>query len=256
MSKLKGLAWIGVTAGLAVVAAVGLPRLARHLPWSTEERLAALVPVPAGTVCDDPAGEAALARLRARLYPQLPDDAGVPLRVAVIHGDTVNAYASLGGRVYVYEGLLREAASPEELAGVLAHEIEHVRRRHVIQGAVVSLGTWASLQAVFGAGGDGLAHTLLTLGFSREQETEADEGGLARLRRGQVDAAGFAAFFERAGKSGEVPAILSSHPSGPERARRAAAARGYPTRPVLDDAGWTALRDICSGSPRLSRPGP
>jgi predicted Zn-dependent protease len=70
-------------------------------------------------------------------------------------------------------------------------------------------------------------------------------GGLERLRRAQVDAAGFAAFFERAGKSAEPPAIVSSHPASAFRAEMAARYRGYPVRPVLDAGQWKRLRSMC-----------
>lgn len=247
MSKRKGLMWVGVAAGLAVIAAVGLPRLARHVPWSVERWIGSISQSPAGeTVCGAPsAGQVSLRHLVQRLYPLFPDDSRVPLSIQVIRGSTVNAFATLGGRIYVYDGLLQRAQSPEELAGVLAHEMEHVRQRHIIQGAVVSLVTWGGLKTIFQGSDFNMTHTLLSLSFSREQEAEADEGGLERLRAAQIEAAGFAKFFERARQSDSPPAILSSHPSDDERAARAARFTGYPTRPALPPAEWAALRGIC-----------
>jgi len=248
MSKLKGLLWLGVAAGIGLVAAVGLPALARHVPWRVERWMGSFGSSPGGdALCGAPstAGQAALQNLVQRLYPLRMDPRDVPISVQIVRGATVNAYATLGGRIYVYDGLLQRAQSPEELAGVLAHEMEHVRQRHIIQGAVVSLVTWGGLKAIFQGSDFNMAHTLLSLSFSREQEAEADEGGLERLRAAQIDAAGFAKFFERARQSESPPAILSSHPSQDERAARAARFTGYPTRPALLPGEWAALRGIC-----------
>ena len=250
MSKRKGLVWAGLAAGLAVVASVGLPALAKQIPWRVERWLAGLTDGPQGaSVCHDAppaAGSDALNRLVVRLYPLDAEDRTIPIEVALLRGDTVNAFATLGGRIYLYDGLLQQARSPEELAGVLAHEIEHVRHRHIIQGVVVSAATWGGLKAIVGGAADaGVAHALLTLSFSREQEAEADEDGLRRLRTAGVDADGLVRFFERTARSGSAPAILSSHPADTDRADRAARFRGYPVRAVLSAEQWAALRGLC-----------
>ena len=250
MSKRKGLVWAGLAAGLAVAVHAGLPGLARHVPWRVERWLAAVASDPALTgVCHGDAqsgGTDALNDVVGRLYPLDAADRAIPIQVSVVRGDTVNAFATLGGRIYVYDGLLQQARSPEELAGVLAHEIEHVRHRHIIQGAVVSAATWGGLRAIFGGASDaGIAHSLLTLSFSREQEAEADEDGLRRLRTAGVDADGLVQFFERAGRSASAPALVSSHPADADRAQRAARFRGYPVKPVLSADRWVALRGLC-----------
>ena len=248
MSKWKGLVWVGIAAGLGVVAAIGLPRLAKHIPWSVERRLGSIGDEPADhLVCNGSAstGQRALDPLVRRLYPLTAEDRAVPMSIAVIRGSTVNAFATLGGSIYVYDGLLQQAQSPDELAGVLAHEIEHVRDRHIVQGAVVSLVTWGGLKAIFQNGDPGVAHTLLSMSFSREQEAEADEGGLQRLRSAHISALGFVQFFERARQSGSLPAIISNHPADEDRAARAVRFTGYSTRPALTSEEWRMLRDIC-----------
>ncbi len=252
MSKAKGLAW--TTAAIAVAAgfAVGLPGLARHVPWPVERWLGRLAGTPRqDSVCRSratPESRAALARLVRRIYPLYPEDDALPISVDVVVGSTVNAYASLGGRIYVYEGLIQQARSPEELAGVLAHEIEHVRRRHIIQGMVVNLATVGGLRAMLpgsASGSAGAAQVLLSLTFSRDQEAQADAGGLERLRAAHVDAAGFANFFARAQADAQPPPILSNHPSNGSRLERAAAYTGYPVEPVLSGAQWERVRQYC-----------
>jgi predicted Zn-dependent protease len=250
VSKAKGLLWVAA-AGLAGALAVpGLPVVARHTPWFIEHALAGLIGTgPGAAPCSgraQPAAAPLFEKLTRRIYPLDSEDAALPITIAVVPGKAVNAYASLGGHIYVFDGLIQEAQSPEELAGVLAHEIEHVRNRHVLQGAAVNLLTFGALAS----GGDPsagsrLAYLLLTMKFSRQQEEEADLQGLERLRKARVDAAGFQAFFDRARKMPEAPALLSSHPPSAYRSQLAARFRGYPVEPVLSAGEWQTLQSIC-----------
>jgi len=249
MSRAKGLIWMAAIGAAAAATAAGLPWLAGKVPWPVERALAGMLGgAPAGEPCQgQPPFQAGknLDRLVARIYPLDREDTEVPIRVTVLPGNSVNAFAVLGGQIYIYDGLLQQARSPEELAGVLAHEIEHVRNRHIIQAMAVNLTTLGAVGAGDASAASRLAYLLLTMKFSRTQEEEADLGGLERLRRAQVDAAGFTAFFERAGKSAEPPAILSSHPGSEFRAQRAAQYRGYPVRPALDPNQWKVLVSMC-----------
>lgn len=242
----KGLLWLAATVLLAFTAAYGLPRLARATPWPVE-KLAGRVLDGSRPECgaQRPASEAALRKLVARLYPLDAEDRSFPLSVEVVRSRQVNAFATLGGRVYVNDALLKQARSPEEVAGVLAHEIEHVKRRHVIEGVMSRLLTFGALSHVLG-GWNGLARTLLNLSYSRTQEREADEGGLERLRRAQVSTGGFASFFQRlSAEGGSVPALLSDHPGNAERQKLAERFAGGPSRPILTGAEWDSLKAIC-----------
>ena len=113
----------------------------------------------------------------------------------VVDDAQVNAFAVPGGHVVVFTGLIRAAASSDELAGVLAHEIQHVVLRHSVRGLVRTMGWRAALSIVFGdvgplSGVGELASRLGSLKFSRDQETAADLGGLALLRRARIDPRG------------------------------------------------------------------
>jgi hypothetical protein len=258
-SKTRGLLWVLATVALAAGAAVGLPHAARHMPWRVERWMAGILGSgPAGAPCQgagQPGAIDALEALVRRIDPVFPGDRTVPISVDVIPGDTVNAYASLGGHIHVFDGLLQQTQSPEELAGVLAHEIEHVRNRHIIQDVAVKLLTISALKVVLPGDHSGeaqAAYLLLTLRFSRQQEDEADRLGLQRLQAAQVDAAGLQRFFARARAMPSPPAILSSHPSDDSRAELAAQFRGYPVRPVLDGPQWQALRNLCGPHRRPS----
>jgi beta-barrel assembly-enhancing protease len=141
---------------------------------------------------------------------------------------TVNAFATPGGYLYVYSGLLLAADNAAELAGVLGHEAGHVVARHSARQMVDAYGleTVASIAAgqnpgavsqlaaaVAGKGG--------MLAFSRADETEADEYGARYSAAAGYDPHGIATFFEKLLKSeGKQPgwaAMLSDHPATPER---------------------------------------
>jgi predicted Zn-dependent protease len=156
----------------------------------------------------------------------------------VVESATVNAFALPGGQIVVYTGLLREAESAEQLAGVLAHEMAHVTRRHGMQRIAQSLGVVAAVQLLFGdvSGVMAVAVELLREGainsYSREQEHEADMDGVERMRWAGLDPRALADFFELLGKKeGQLPSVLrwlGTHPDLAQRVKdvRARAARG------------------------------
>ena len=251
-SKAKGLLWVVVAIVIASVAAIGLPYFAKHVPWSVERWMAGAFGSPSvGPPCQgnsNPESLALFQKVVKRIYPLYPEDNSLPISIDVVPGNTVNAFATLGGHIYVYDGLIKQAESADELAGVLAHEIEHVRNRHIIQSIAVNLFTIETLRFLLPGNHQvdaQVAYLLLNLKFSRQQEYEADERGLERLRAAHVDAAGFQQFFARAEKMPSPPQILSNHPSSEYRAQLAERFRGYPTEPIMDLTEWKILRTIC-----------
>jgi predicted Zn-dependent protease len=240
-SKSKGLLWVVIAIVVAAGVAIGLPGMAKHVPWTVERWMAGILGGPAvKNACQGRSHPEALTlfrRLVQRLYPLAPGDSELPITIEVVPGKTVNAYATLGAHIYVFDGLLKQVQSADELAGVLAHEIEHVRNRHIIQGVAVNLFTLGALKVVLP--GDHqtesqIAFLLLTLKFSRQQEYEADVAGLERVRMARVDAAGFQQFFARAEKMPSPPQIISNHPANELRAELAARFKGYPVEPLMD----------------------
>ena len=140
--------------------------------------------------------------------------------------DSVNAFAVPGGRVIVHSGLIAQAASAEELAGVLAHEVQHVELRHSLRQMIHTAG-WAAVLTV--ALGDVSAmtgifvHQLGNLQYSRSLESEADVAGLHAMARAGIPLAGMRDFFahmqakEKKNGIGIDIALLSSHPATGER---------------------------------------
>jgi predicted Zn-dependent protease len=243
----------------------GLPaiagRIAPLVPASVEARLgAAMDPQiraefggPSGMkTCTAPAGLAALAELVGR-YEKLAD-LHVPLKVVVVDNPMVNAFALPGGYIYLMRGLIQRARSPDEVAGVLGHEIGHVKFRHGLQSAIQSGGLGFLLGTIFGdfAGGTAIllaSRTLLSSAFSRDAEREADAFGVDLMLKGGGNPEGLAGFFGSAGGGGAPGALnwLTSHPASAER--EAAIRRLAQNRPVLSPAltpdQWQALRGIC-----------
>lgn len=185
-------------------------------------------------------GESAFESMRAQM--QLRDDSEAARAVRVIgerlvkgsryryefhlvEDPAVNAFALPGGIVVVNTGLLRASHRAEEVAGVLAHEVQHVERRHGLKGIVKQLGlslVWTLVTGDVGSGAAGeIARNMLGLKFSRDAEREADEAGFQTLLRAGIDPSGMAEFFrvleKTAQTAGAPPAILSTHPDSAER---------------------------------------
>lgn len=141
----------------------------------------------------------------------------------VAEDSSINAFAVPGGYVVVNTGLIQAADSAEEVAGVLAHEVQHVELRHTLKNMVHSLGLRAALALALGdvgstALGD-MAATLGELKFSRDLESEADKNGLAALKRAGIAPQGMVSFFDKLRKQegATPPALLSTHPASEAR---------------------------------------
>ena len=208
--------------------------------------------------CAEERGLAALGEMSARLEGTV--DLPYPLHVSVLDHPMVNAFAVPGGRVVLFRGLIEQARSPEEVAGVLAHEIAHVVHRDPTVGLLRSAGTAGILGLlvgdVFGAAVV-VAGTEAVMNAQYQQDVErrADDTAVAMLRDAGLPSEPFAGFFrrlaERYGGSMGMFDYLASHPALDDRAERAAAGdalKGAPYRPALDDATWLALRQVCSAT--------
>jgi predicted Zn-dependent protease len=141
---------------------------------------------------------------------------------------TVNAFATPGGYLYVYSGLIMAADNEAELAGVMAHETGHVVARHSARQMVDAYGIQAVSAMVLGKNPGLLAQlggAVGTKGFmlanSRSDETEADEYGARYAAAAGYDPHGLVTFFDKLRKQeGNIPgmlAILSDHPATPDR---------------------------------------
>lgn len=223
--------------------------LAPLVPRSVENRLGdAMVGDFGGRTCSSVRGDAALASLAGELGA---GEAGVR-SVEVLDMKLVNAAALPGGRIVLFRGLIERASSPDELAGVLAHEIGHVRHRDVMAALLRQFGLSVLLG---GANGQvsGALTGLLSLTYSRDAERAADRYAIERLRRATIAPDATAAFFDRmgGGKRGErverATSWMASHPVSAERKQAFLASRvaGTRYRPALGAADWRAVRTMC-----------
>ncbi len=163
-------------------------------------------------------------------------DAKVPFVIKVVDTDEVNAFALPGGYFYVNKGLILEAETESELAGVMAHEISHVTARHATERMTkAQLLQFASLPALFIGGGYftqmaiynglGLGMSLAVLGITRKSEEEADQLGTQYLWNTGYDPEGYLTFFQKMQekekeKPGKFAGFFRTHPSVEDRVEK------------------------------------
>lgn len=248
-SRLKGLGWVVLACLVGMAIAVGLSPLAHVVPWSWETKLGSLLDTGfAQRECRYRAQpDALLRRVVQRLYPVEDGDRNFSIQVRVATDPAINAYATLGGKIAVNSGLLHKAESPEELAGVLAHEIEHVRHRHIMERTLVHLLTAEGFQLIFGghsSAGDWVRY-FLGMDFTKAQERQADEDGLRRLQQAHIDNRGFREFFARMEKADSSLAFLSDHPSNRERLELTQRFANLDVTPIMTAEEWKELKNYC-----------
>ncbi len=129
--------------------------------------------------------------------------------------ETLNAFATPGGYIYVYTGLIKFLDSEDQLAGVMGHEIAHAALRHSTRQMTKSLGVSILAQAVLGKSEalSQVVNGLVNLKFSREHETESDEYSVIYLCGTSYNASGAAGFFKKMQGQGGTPEFLSTHPN-------------------------------------------
>lgn len=199
--------------------------------------------------CDTPAGTAALNRMMTRFTGTGKITYQIDARV--IDHEMINAFAAPGGQVVILRGLLDAAESPDEVAGVLAHELGHVESRDPLREAIRSAGSAGILSLVLGDATGGtitaiMAEQMLSSAYTRTAEEKADSFGLDLLAAAKISPKGFEVFFDRiADMGGELPEVFSSHPATQSRKDKAAAAAIYDATAALSDADWQALKTIC-----------
>ena len=275
----RALFWaVGAAVSAVLILFVLIPQmadeLAEHVPPAREQALGDAVAQQLETlltldgseppgICTAEEGVMALDRMRGRMSANI--SLPYPLRVSVVDHEMVNALALPGGRILIFRGLIEAADTPEEVAGVLAHEIGHVVNRDPVRGVLRAAGTAGIIGLLLGdfygasviaAGSD----AVLNASHQREAERLADEAAYALLGRAGLPSEPFAAFFDRL-KEQHGDAVgplryIASHPDLSGRAQRAAAADTIGTNPfqaVLDDRAWIALKNICDEAKPLSQ---
>ncbi len=163
--------------------------------------------------------------------PQIKYKSTFPYKVTLINDDkTINAFATPGGYIYVYTGLLKFVDNEATLAGVLAHEIGHAEERHGTQHMTTQLGADIALSLALGNNPSQLAQLagnaavlLGTLKNSRDDELEADTDSFNYLRSTQYWPGSIKYFFDKMTQlegratTGTLAQWTSTHPTSEKR---------------------------------------
>lgn len=212
--------------------------------------------------CEGRPGQEALAALGRRIAAGA--DTPFEVNVRAVRAPMLNAFALPGGPILITDDLIRDAKSPDELSAVVAHEVSHIEKRHVMQAVWRSLGIGLLLDAVVGGGsGAGQQAVLLAgqatdLHYGRDAESEADMRGQQLLHKQGLSSQGMASFFARLGHEADrqaktdrdggglstVTEFASTHPDSVRRARAARAAE-QPGGVALTPAEWAAIKASC-----------
>ena len=159
-----------------------------------------------------------------------------------------------GGKVYLFSGLLAKAENADEIAGVLAHELGHLKHRDNTRNLIYNGGTSFLIGLLFGdvTGSGALifaSRSLVTASHTREAEQNADTFAIEVMHRlGRSPKALGDLLFRVTGKEVDKPmSVLSNHPLTEDRLKRMSDEDRPPTGPPLLTAQeWASLKAICT----------
>jgi Zn-dependent protease with chaperone function len=267
-ADLPGAKGVAVIVGWSVAALVSIvlmvlfvvplaaDRLTPLIPYAVEKRIGEVADKQVkvifdGKQCENPAGVAAFRKLVDTL--RQAGDVDATADATVIANEIANAIALPGGKIYVFEGLLAKAENVDELAGVLAHELGHVKNRDGLRNLIYNGGTSFLIGLLFGdvTGSSAIifaSRELFQASHSREAERTADQTTIDIMRKLGRSPKPMGEFLLRVtGKEkGKGLALISSHPLSEDRLARMSQQDQAPTAPPLLTAGeWAALKAIC-----------
>ncbi len=167
--------------------------------------------------------------LADRVTEAMEIEDSMPITLHYSNDELVNAYATIGGHVYFFKGLLSLLPHENALTMLMAHEFSHVSRRHTAKGLggglAVAMGT-----SLFGLTGDNglfsFGTALSSTSFSRKMETQADETALEAVNKMYGHVAGAGALFEAFMQQRDADAntkfdkFLSTHPLDEQRIQK------------------------------------
>jgi Zn-dependent protease with chaperone function len=205
--------------------------------------------------CSGSTGKAALGSLVARLTASEPGQAPT-ISVEVRKLPVINAFTLPGGKVVLSGSLIAAATTPDEVAGVLAHELGHAHHQDPEVALVRLTGLQLLISLASGSDGGNVLSNIVGLAaflrYSRAAEERADDYAQELLQAARIDPLGLKRFFERiedkdrsASAFGTLGNIFSTHPGTEARIARIKPLAGGPGRPALDQRQWQDLRRIC-----------
>lgn len=194
-------------------------------------------------------------KLLNQFYRQLNYQTGYPIEITVVKSPEVNAFAIPGGHIVVYDAILDNMKSPEELAALLGHEASHIALRHSLNNIFRNLARQMFLALIFGndAGITTVvvenADKLKGLEYSRELETEADNNGMKLMYENKVDTEGMVRLMNLLNNASEGSSktvnFLSTHPVFEKRvANVKEQLSNYPSSPTSDSTLQTTFHAL------------
>ena len=233
--------------------------VASIVPYSLERKLGEKVEesfVVDVDKCVAPKGLFALGRMMDKIEP--PED----LKIMVVKNMEINAFALPGNIVVVYEGLIRNAEKPEEVLGVLAHELGHVEEKHALEGVIRAIGFKMMMMIIIGQGSD-IASNMLSNNYSQDDESEADYIAVEKLYNNRINPKGMVTFLENFKDEEEAANealsesgvellnnVFSTHPLVKDRIKlmeeQIKNLDKIRYRRVISDNDWKNLKNVCS----------
>jgi len=264
--KLTVLAGVGAVALSGALYLWGIPSLVSvvtpYVPVSWEAQLGKGVfeeLAPEKMRSNDPNLKEAIDKISDTLLASLKNQP-YSFRIAVVDNAAFNALAAPGGYIIVYRGLLEETQSAEELAGVLAHEFQHVLKRHATKAILHYASTGILIAALTGdatgamAFGVDIARSFGMRQYSRQTEREADEAGMKMILEAGIDPSGMISFFDSLQKQENgAPNLMkyfSTHPEAADRAqylKSLADKSQAPVVPLFQQGEWEKIKNGFSG---------
>jgi Zn-dependent protease with chaperone function len=244
--------WFGLPLAADRLAPLVPPALERRIGDAAEGQISAMF---GGKACTGTAGGFAFNKLIKEISTAAGFD--TPVRSAVLDTPVPNAFALPGGKVFLFDGLLARANDPDEIAGVLAHELGHVMHRDNTRNMIYSGGTSFLIGLLFGdvTGSGALvfgSRSLFTASYSREAEQNADDFSISVMHRlgRPTKPMGDLIFRVTGNQADKTLSILANHPLTEDRLKHLSDENRPASGPsLLNPAEWASLKAVCkSGS--------
>ncbi|MBC7475087.1 MAG: M48 family metallopeptidase [Candidatus Sericytochromatia bacterium] len=198
--------------------------ISKNVPVSWEEKIGqiALTTTVTGKSANDPSLLKAVEKIGNYLDSKSDNDE-YKIKFYVVKDKQVNAFALPGGYIAVNTGLLEKSDSPEEVAAVLAHELQHVYKKHAVEAIVKNIGFAIFLNLTLGdiSSLAYIGSEIVGLKFSRDDEREADALGAQLLDKSGINPNSMISFFKKLQAiNKDLPAsveFISTHPLTDER---------------------------------------
>lgn len=239
------------------------PYLAKQIPADWDDTIGQYVAknmVQDYEQCVSPQGLKALQKIVDKLSKKTPIQNVLDVKVVQSGQKEINAFAVPGNHIVIFDGLLQYADNPDEVAGVLAHEMGHVIKHHPTEGILRKVGIQLILAGAFGSNADYLSE-LLHLKYTRENEQQADNMAVILLNQANIDSKYLERFFEKLASESnvnqeehaEIFQYFSDHPGLLERIQHIQENKiKINATPSLTPQEWNALKNICKKTAPLS----